>query len=100
MLGVDPAFRTGCKLAVIDETGKTLDINVIYPHPPKSQRAKAEDIIKGIMTKYNIEVVAIGNGTASRETEQFVVDVLKDMNDDIFYIIVNEAGQVSIQRRR
>ncbi|BCB02107.1 Tex family protein [Bacillus sp. KH172YL63] len=92
VLGVDPAFRTGCKLAVIDETGKTLDINVIYPHPPKSQRAKAEDIIKGIMTKYNIEVVAIGNGTASRETEQFVVDVLKDMNDDIFYIIVNEAG--------
>ncbi|TMU83711.1 RNA-binding transcriptional accessory protein [Bacillus sp. BHET2] len=92
VLGVDPAFRTGCKLAVIDETGKTLDINVIYPHPPKSQRGKAEEIIKGIMTNYSIEVVAIGNGTASRETEQFVVDVLKDMDENIFYLIVNEAG--------
>ncbi len=92
VLGVDPAFRTGCKLAVIDETGKTLDINVIYPHPPKSQREKAEEIIKGIMTNYSIEVVAIGNGTASRETEQFVVDVLKEMDENIFYLIVNEAG--------
>ncbi|PFA68629.1 RNA-binding transcriptional accessory protein [Bacillus sp. AFS015802] len=92
VLGVDPAFRTGCKLAVIDETGKTLDINVIYPHPPKSQRAKAEEVIKGIMKKHSIEVVAIGNGTASRETEQFVVDVLKEMDENIFYLIVNEAG--------
>lgn len=92
VLGVDPAFRTGCKLAVIDETGKTLDINVIYPHSSQSQLAKAEEAIKGIMTKYSIEVVAIGNGTASRETEQFVVNVLKDMDQPIFYLIVNEAG--------
>ncbi|MGM0867609.1 MAG: Tex family protein [Bacillota bacterium] len=92
VLGVDPAFRTGCKLAVIDETGKTLDINVIYPHSSQSQLLKAEDAIKAIMTKYSIEVVAIGNGTASRETEQFVVNVLKDMDQPIFYLIVNEAG--------
>ncbi|MGM0855112.1 MAG: Tex family protein [Bacillota bacterium] len=92
VLGVDPAFRTGCKLAVIDETGKTLDINVIYPHSSQSQLAKAEEAIKAIMTKYSIEVVAIGNGTASRETEQFVVNVLKDMDQPIFYLIVNEAG--------
>ncbi|MGM0830924.1 MAG: Tex family protein [Bacillota bacterium] len=92
VLGVDPAFRTGCKLAVIDETGKTLDINVIYPHSSQSQLSKAEDVIKAIMTKYSIEVVAIGNGTASRETEQFVVNVLKDMDQPIFYLIVNEAG--------
>ncbi|MDT9027593.1 Tex family protein [Rossellomorea yichunensis] len=92
VLGVDPAFRTGCKLAVIDETGKTLDINVIYPHSSHSQLTKAEEAIKAIMTKYSIEVVAIGNGTASRETEQFVVNVLKDMEQPIFYLIVNEAG--------
>ncbi|TYS84983.1 Tex family protein [Rossellomorea aquimaris] len=92
VLGVDPAFRTGCKLAVIDETGKTLDINVIYPHSSHSQLEKAEEAIKAIMTKYSIEVVAIGNGTASRETEQFVVNVLKDMEQPIFYLIVNEAG--------
>ncbi len=92
VLGVDPAYRTGCKLSVIDETGKALDINVIYPHPPKSQRSKAEEIMKKIISKYDIEVVAIGNGTASRETEQFVVDVLKEVEKDIFYLIVNEAG--------
>jgi len=92
VLGVDPAFRTGCKLAVIDETGKTLDINVIYPHSSQTQLEKAEQAIKAIMKKYSIEVVAIGNGTASRETEQFVVNVLKEMEQPIFYLIVNEAG--------
>ncbi|KPL58306.1 hypothetical protein AM506_17760 [Rossellomorea vietnamensis] len=92
VLGVDPAFRTGCKLAVIDETGKTLDINVIYPHTSQSQRNKAEDAFKSILTKYSIEVVAIGNGTASRETEQFVVDLLKEVGGNISYLIVNEAG--------
>ncbi|WP_420720412.1 Tex family protein [Rossellomorea vietnamensis] len=92
VLGVDPAFRTGCKLAVIDETGKTLDINVIYPHTSQAQRNKAEDAFKSILTKYSIEVVAIGNGTASRETEQFVVDLLKEVGGNISYLIVNEAG--------
>jgi protein Tex len=92
VLGVDPAYRTGCKLAVIDETGKMLEVNVIYPHPPKSQKAASEEVVKKMIAKYSIEVVAIGNGTASRETEQFVADVLKNVDQEIFYLIVNEAG--------
>jgi protein Tex len=92
VLGVDPAYRTGCKLAVIDETGKMLEVNVIYPHPPKSQKAASEEVMKKMIAKYSIEVVAIGNGTASRETEQFVADVLKNVDQEIFYLIVNEAG--------
>ncbi|WP_173719889.1 Tex family protein [Bacillus massilinigeriensis] len=92
VLGVDPAYRTGCKLAVVDETGKLLKIDVIYPHPPvskvKEAKAKFEDILK----TYKVEMVAIGNGTASRETEQFVADILKEQKEEIYYIIVNEAG--------
>ncbi|MEL3972877.1 Tex family protein [Rossellomorea oryzaecorticis] len=92
VLGVDPAYRTGCKLAVIDETGKMLEVNVIYPHPPKSQKAASEEVMKKMIDQYSIEVVAVGNGTASRETEQFVADVLKNVDKEIFYLIVNEAG--------
>lgn len=92
VLGVDPAYRTGCKLAVVDETGKVMQIGVIYPHPPKAKPAEAREAFISVLHTYNIEVVAIGNGTASRETEQFVVDILKTMDRDIFYIIVNEAG--------
>lgn len=92
VLGVDPAYRTGCKLAVVDETGKVMKIDVIYPHlsAAKAQEARGKfiDILKG----FNIEMVAIGNGTASRETEQFVSDILKEMDKEIFYLIVNEAG--------
>ncbi|MEG9298562.1 Tex family protein [Mangrovibacillus sp. Mu-81] len=92
VLAVDPAYRTGCKLAVIDETGKMLKVDVIYPHPPKSNKAASEDVMKKMINQYSIEVVAIGNGTASRETEQFVADVLKNIDNEIFYLIVNEAG--------
>ncbi len=92
MLGVDPAFRTGCKLAVVDETGKVLKIDVIYPHAPVKKTAEARKKIKELLDRYEVEVVAIGNGTASRETEQFVVDVLKETERDIYYVIVNEAG--------
>jgi protein Tex len=92
VLGVDPAYRTGCKLAVIDETGKMLEVSVIYPHPPKSQKVASEEMMKKIINKYSIEVVAVGNGTASRETEQFVADVLKSIDKEISYLIVNEAG--------
>ncbi|WP_456272661.1 Tex family protein [Bacillus sp. AK031] len=92
VLGVDPAYRTGCKLAVVDQTGKMLDISVIYPHPPKAKKEAAIEVFKKTLQKYNIEIVAIGNGTASRETEQFVVDILKEVNQDISYLIVNEAG--------
>ncbi|KRE04988.1 Tex family protein [Priestia megaterium] len=92
VLGVDPAFRTGCKLAAVDETGKVLKIDVIYPHPPVRKAAEAQNKLKKIFAEYPIEVVAIGNGTASRETEQFVADVLKEIENPVYYLIVNEAG--------
>nr|WP_053364860.1 Tex family protein [Bacillus sp. FJAT-27245] len=92
VLAVDPAYRTGCKLAVVDETGKVLKIDVIYPHPPVSKRREAKEKFTAILSGFNVEMVAIGNGTASRETEQFVADILKEVNQEIFYLIVNEAG--------
>ncbi|MDF9413613.1 RNA-binding transcriptional accessory protein [Brevibacillus laterosporus] len=92
VLGVDPAFRTGCKLAVVDDTGKKLYINVIYPTPPVSKVKEASETVKKIIDEYQVDVVAIGNGTASRETEQFIADVLKEAKRDVSYIIVNEAG--------
>ncbi|MEX5738335.1 Tex family protein [Bacillus subtilis] len=92
VLGVDPAFRTGCKLAVPDETGKVLKIDVIYPHAPVNKTKEAHEKVKKILEQYQVEMVAIGNGTASRETEQFIVNVLKDMPRKIYYVIVNEAG--------
>lgn len=92
VLGVDPAYRTGCKLAAVDETGKVLKIDVIYPHPPVNKKEEAVKKIKSILQEFKVEMVAIGNGTASRETEQFVTDVLKEVNQEIFYLIVNEAG--------
>lgn len=92
VLGVDPAYRTGCKLAVVDETGKMLEVTAIYPHPPKPDVAKSKATVKGILAKYPISIIAIGNGTASRETEQFIADVLNELTTDIAYVIVNEAG--------
>ncbi|OBA04960.1 RNA-binding transcriptional accessory protein [Bacillus subtilis] len=92
VLGVDPAFRTGCKLAVSDETGKVLEIDVIYPHAPVNKTKEAHEKVKKILDQHQVEMVAIGNGTASRETEQFIVNVLKDMPRKIYYVIVNEAG--------
>jgi len=92
VLGVDPAYRTGCKLAVVDETGKVLKIDVIYPHPPVNKKDQAIEKIMTVINEFEVEMVAIGNGTASRETEQFVAEVLKEINRDIFYLIVNEAG--------
>lgn len=92
VLGVDPAYRTGCKLAAVDDTGKLLKVDVIYPHPPVNKKDAAKDKMKAIINEYKIEMVAIGNGTASRETEQFVAETLKELNKDIFYLIVNEAG--------
>lgn len=92
VLGIDPAYRTGCKLAVVDETGKLLKIDVIYPHPPKEDVEGAKKKFQRILDEYNIEMIAIGNGTASRETEQFVSNILKEQERDIYYLIVNEAG--------
>lgn len=92
VLGVDPAYRTGCKLAVIDDTGKVLHISVIYPTPPKSEIEKGKQIVKQLIEKFSIEVVAVGNGTASRETEQFIANVIKEVDKEVYYLIVNEAG--------
>lgn len=92
VLGVDPAYRTGCKLAIVDETGKVLHIDVIYPHPPNSKRDSAKEKMAAVLKKFNIEIIAIGNGTASQETEQFTANLLKELQFDASYIIVNEAG--------
>ncbi|MCM3028399.1 RNA-binding transcriptional accessory protein [Bacillus safensis] len=92
VLGVDPAFRTGCKLAVVDDTGKVHHIGVIYPHPPVQKKAEAKQKVKEIIQSSNIEVIAIGNGTASRETEQFIADLIQELDHPVSYLIVNEAG--------
>ncbi len=94
VLGWDPAFRTGCKLAVVDETGKVIGTTVIYPTAPTTpQKMKAAaDLLKKIIPKYHISLISLGNGTASRESEQFIVDVLKEIPEKVQYVIVNEAG--------
>ncbi|WP_066400811.1 Tex family protein [Cytobacillus eiseniae] len=92
VLAVDPAYRTGCKLAVVDETGKVLKISVIYPHPPVSKAKEAKAQIIDLIKSFKVEMVAIGNGTASRETEQFIADILKELVEEVYYLIVNEAG--------
>lgn len=93
VLGVDPAYRTGCKLAVVDDTGKVLDKGVVYPTPPHNKAAEAEQIISAMIEKYGVETIAIGNGTASRETENFIAGLIKKLgNPKLKYIIVSEAG--------
>ncbi len=92
VLGFDPAYRTGCKLAVVDNTGKKLDIKVIYPHEPRNEKEKSKKILLDLIDKYNIDIIAIGNGTASRESEAFVADTIKEAKHKCEYIIVSEAG--------
>lgn len=92
VLAVDPAYRTGCKVAVIDETGKVLDIAVTYPTPPMNKVAEAKKILNGLIDKHSVEVICIGNGTASRETEQFIAELIREHKRDLAYLIVNEAG--------
>lgn len=92
VLGVDPAFRTGCKLALVDETGKVHDVSVMYPTAPRLDIKGSEKIVLQFIKKYDVELIAVGNGTASRETEQFISDVIQNNKLDIPYIIVNEAG--------
>ncbi len=92
VLGVDPAYRTGCKLAVVDSTGKVLDIAVIYPTPPKNEVEASKKVVKQLISKHGVNLIAIGNGTASRETEQFIADLLNEIPESIYYLIVNEAG--------
>ncbi len=92
VLALDPAYRTGCKLAVIDYTGKKLEIKVIYPHEPRKDYDKSKQVMLELIQKHNIDIIAIGNGTASRESEAFVVDVIKESDHKVEYIIVSEAG--------
>lgn len=92
ILGVDPAYRTGCKLAVVDDTGKLMEVSAIYPHAPKMDVEGSKKKVLSYLKKYPITLIAIGNGTASRETEQFIVDCLKEVDGDVAYVIVNEAG--------
>ncbi|UTG99839.1 Tex family protein [Macrococcoides canis] len=92
ILGLDPAYRTGCKLAVINPFGTFVEKSVVYPHPPVSDKEKAKKIVLNLIKKHNVELVAIGNGTASRESEQFIAEIIKENNLKTKYIIVNEAG--------
>ena len=92
VLGWDPAFRTGCKLAVVDPTGKVLDTTVIYPTAPQNKVEEAKTVLKKLISKYNITLISLGNGTASRESEQVIVDLLKELPVKVQYIIVNESG--------
>lgn len=91
-LGLDPAYRTGCKLAVVDGTGKVLDTGVIYPTPPHNKIAEAEKKVSSLVQKYGIQAVSIGNGTASRESESFVADLLPQLPHKVSYMVVSEAG--------
>ena len=92
VLGWDPAFRTGCKLAVVDATGKVLDTVVIFPTAPQNKVAEAKAVLKKLIAKYHITLISVGNGTASRESEQVIVELLKELPVPVQYVIVNEAG--------
>lgn len=92
VLGWDPAFRTGCKLAVVDATGKVLDTVVIYPTAPQNKVCEAKETLKKLIKQYNISLISVGNGTASRESEQVIVELLKEIPEHVQYVIVNEAG--------
>ena len=92
VLGWDPAFRTGCKLAVVDETGKVLDTKVIYPTAPQNKVEQAKAELKKLIKKYHVSLISVGNGTASRESEQVIVDLIKELDTPVQYVIVNEAG--------
>lgn len=92
VLGWDPAFRTGCKLAVVDPTGKVLDTKVIYPTAPQNKVEEAKAELKKLIKKYQVDLISVGNGTASRESEQIIVDLLKELDRPVQYVIVSEAG--------
>ena len=92
VLGWDPAFRTGCKLAVVDATGKVLDTVVIYPTAPQNKVAEAKAVLKKLIAKYGITLISVGNGTASRESEQVIVELIRELPAPVRYVIVNEAG--------
>ena len=92
VMGFDPAFRTGCKIAVVDKNGKLLDTTTVYPTDPQNKVEESKKELKALIEKYNIDIIAIGNGTASRESEKFVSDMIKEIDREVQYIIVSEAG--------
>lgn len=92
VLAIDPSYRTGCKLTVLDGTGKLLDYDTIYPNPPQNQVEASKKVLKSMIEKYKIDIIPIGNGTASRETEQLVADVISELDRRVHYTIVSEAG--------
>jgi uncharacterized protein len=92
VLGLDPAYRTGCKLAVVDETGRVLNTGVIYPTPPQSKVEESKKTVLGLIKKFNVDIISIGNGTATKEAEMFVADLIKECDKEIFYMVVSEAG--------
>jgi len=91
-IGLDPAYRTGCKIAVVDKTGKVLDTTVVYPTPPQNKTEEAKAKLKALINKYDVEIIAIGNGTASKESEMFVAEMLKEIDRKVEYMVVSEAG--------
>ena len=91
-MGFDPAYRTGCKIAVIDETGKVLDYTTVYPTEPQNDVEGAKKELLKLIEKDKVDMIAIGNGTASRESEMFVADMIKEASRDVHYVIVSEAG--------
>ena len=92
VMGFDPAYRTGCKIAVVDDTGKLLETATVYPTPPQNQAAEAKMIIKNLIKKHNVEVISLGNGTASRESERVCAEIIREIDIPLHYVIVNEAG--------
>ncbi|RKD23572.1 uncharacterized protein SAMN02745883_01389 [Caminicella sporogenes DSM 14501] len=92
VMGFDPAYRTGCKIAIVDETGKLLDTTTVYPTPPQNEVDKSKEILKDMIEKYKVDIIAIGNGTASRESEVFVADMIKEIDREVYYTIISEAG--------
>jgi uncharacterized protein len=92
VLGLDPAYRTGCKIAVVDETGKVLDTTVVYPTPPQNKIEEAKKELKKLIDKHKVDIISIGNGTASKESEIFVAELIKELDRQVFYMVVSEAG--------
>jgi len=92
VLGLDPAYRTGCKIAVVDETGKVLDTAVIYPTPPQNKIDESKKVLKQLIDKHKVDLISIGNGTASKESEIFIADLLKEIDREVYYMVVSESG--------
>ena len=92
VMGLDPAYRTGCKIAVVDDTGKVLDVAVIYPTPPQNKIEESKKVVMHLIKKHDVDLISIGNGTASRESEIFVADLIKELDREVYYMVVSEAG--------